>query len=639
MKTILFLLLVVMSSAQAAPHIPDLRLLEPDEATIREDLRRIIANSESRLALDFRLTRSTANSSVVVCEADKVIIEVSGDHQWSQVFYMTLQRLGYLFPHPRLQYSPSVEKVRSHCGQSFTWKPANKYSGLHLHTLHPSEWVHGFLLGKEEIAFDTVRWLARNQQNIFDLSLLRQNKKMVFGYLKKPFALAKKFGVHAGVTLGFGFHQQNSYKLISILGTTSDRISKRQLKQNLNELLDNVDVSFVNLEMGTSEFTPVNYQRSLNWLNQAAEIITTQRKLAMVVKVHVTTNQHHPKWGNFNFLPQYAVPEVGILPHTVYLYGLGDESAPMYGNKDFKHILEFMIQEKDKRRTWFYPETSYFIALDIDTGLLLTDYLITRADDTRILWENGIEGQLNFTTGHEMGYWLFDWSFTLFNNLDYKFDPLIGLKLLGEDVDSWDRILKFQNEYFKKKGLLSIVTFQNFGDEIAGSTHQTLKRNPLKVLNQKPELLAQEITQLEEAIAHMPRNLTIKNQELRLMIELTHLRMHHALKTRLAFLHADKMNEYMDEAVQIRFEAQKRMNAIRGRHARYPEASTFDRHTNPTAYPFGYAYGVKNLHYWHREEEVIRKKNFSPFFMNITDWLDIILKVTPHEKSNFVLRE
>jgi hypothetical protein len=37
---------------------------------------------------------------------------------------------------------------------------------------------------------------------------------------------------------------------------------------------------------------------------------------------------------------------------------------------------------------------------------------------------------------------------------------------------------------------------------------------------------------------------------------------------------------------------------------------------------------------------VIRKKNFSPFFMNITDWLDIILKVTPgREKENLVLRK
>lgn len=638
MKKIVSLALLVIA-LPARASIPDLRLLEPDEAVIRQDLQAIIGKSESKLKLDFKHTPGTSNTSVVTCEPDKVVIKVTGDHRWSQTFYMTLQRLGYLFPHPRMQVSPTEKAVRSHCGKSFKWNPVNKYSGLHLHTLHPSEWVHGFLLGKEEIAFDTIRWLARNQQNIFDLSLLRQNKSLIFNNLKRPFALAKKFGIHAGVTLGFAFHQQNSYKLISILGTLTNRVSSRQLKRNLNELIDNVDVSFVNLEMGTSEFTPINYDRSLRWLNQAAEILTAKNK-AMVVKVHVTTNQHHTHYGNFNFLPQFAAPEVGILPHTVYLYGLGDESAPMYGNKSFKHILNFMIQEKDKRRTWFYPETSYFIALDIDTGLLLTDYLITRADDTRILYENGIEGQLNFTTGHEMGYWLFDWSFTLFNNKDYDFDPLIGLKLLGEDVDSWDRILKFQNEYFKKKGLLSIVTFQNFGDEIAGATHQTLKRTPLKVLNRNPQLIAKEIDQLEEAISAMPRHLKIKNQELSLMIEMTHLRMHHALQTRLAFLHPEKLNEFMDEAVQIRLEAQKKVNAIRARHSRYPEAKIFERHKNPTAYPFGYAYGVKNLHYWLREEEVIRKKNFSPFFMNITDWLDIILKVTPNEKTgNLILRK
>lgn len=639
LKTLAALLLLIWAVNSAMASIPDLRPLSPDRNLIQADLQRIIGASESKLPITFDVIEARKNQAHVTCSESGVKILVYGDHRWSQTFYMALQRLGYLFPHPRMQISPTAEAVRAHCGETYTWNPVNKYSGLHLHTLHPSEWVHGFLLGKEEIAFDTVRWLARNQQNIFDLSLLRQKKKTIYANLKRPFALAKRFGIHAGVTIGFGFHQQNSYKLISILGTFSNLISKRQLKRELKQLLDGVDVSFVNFELGTSEFTPVNYSRTLMWMNEAAKIMT-ERGLAMVVKVHVTTNQHHAKWGNFNFLPQYAVPEVGILPHTVYLYGLEDDSAPMYGNKDFKHIRDFMVQEKDKRRTWFYPETSYFIALDIDTGLLLTDYLITRAADTKVLDRHGIEGQLNFTTGHEMGYWLFDWSFTLFNNKDYNFDPLIGLKLMGEDVDSWKRILDFQNEYFKKKGLLSIVTFQNFGDEIAGSTHQTLKRNPLKTLNKRPDLIQEEIDLLEEAIEAMPRHLTIKNQELRLMIEITHLRMHHALKNRMAFLYPEKKLEYLDEAIQIRFEAQKKMNTIRTRLSRYPEAKTFERHKNPTAYPFGYAYGVKNLHYWHREEEVIRKKNFSPFFMNITDWLDIILKVTPgREKQNLVLRE
>lgn len=630
-----FVLFSYFQVAQA--EIPELRLLPPQETTIRADFDSIM-NQANITELDFEYIDGSKNSARIQCSPRQVKIIVNGDHRWSQTLYMSLQRLGFLFPHPRMQISPDITRVRKYCGRTYTWNPVTKYSGLHLHTLHPSEWVHGFLLGKSEIAFDTVRWLARNQQNIFDLSLLRQKKSIIWNNLRSPFALAKKFGIHAGVTLGAALHQQNSYKLVSIIGTLSDRLSLYQLNKNLNLLLNNVDVSFVNMEMGTSEFTPVNYPRMLKWMNKSAEI-TKKRNVALVVKVHVSTNQHNSQYGNFNFLPQYASPDVGILPHTVYLYGLGDDSAPMYGNKDFKHILNFMVQEKDKRRTWFYPETSYYIALDIDTGLFLTDYLLTRASDTQILHQHSIEGQLNFTTGQEVGYWLFDWSYTLFNNKDYKFDPLIGLKLLGEDVDSWTRILKFQNEYFKQKGLLSIITFQNFGDEISPGTHQTLKRNPLKQLNRNPQLLAEEIERLKDAIAAIPQDLIIKNQELKLMIEITHLRLHHALKTREAFLNRAQMPQLMKEAASIRGEAQRKINLIRGHHSRYPEALTFERHKNPTAYPYGYAYAVKKLHYWKREEEVIKKKNFSPFFMNITDWVDIIFKNKPRrEKELLVLR-
>lgn len=607
----------------AVAGIPDLRTLAPDEAVIRDDLARILEKANLTGKVDFTFRKSSSNSSHVVCSQDKVLIEVSGNERWSQTFYMTLQRMGFLFPHPRLQVSPDINRLRQECKKTFKWRPALKYAGFHLHTLHPSEWVHGFLLGKEEIAFDTIRWFARNQQNIFDLVLLRQPKKEIWKNLKRPFALAKSFGIHAGITAGFALHQQNIYKLITILATFSEKHSLRQLTLNLNEVLDNVDISFINLEMGTSEFTPVNYGRMIRWMNKAGEI-TKKRNVPLVVKVHVSTNQHHAQYGNFNFLPQYSIPEVGILPHTVYLYSLTDERAPMYGNKSFKHILDFMLQEKDKRRTWYYPETSYFIALDIDTGLLLTDYMLGRAQDMKTLHDNGIEGQINFTTGHEMGYWMIDWTVALLNNLDYQFDPLTGPKLLGEDILSWKKMTDYQREYFNEKHLLGIVTFSNFGDELIGSTHQTLERNPLKVLNKKPELIKEEIKRLEDAIEAFPRDMKFAHEEMRLMMEMTELRLYHALHNRRALLYKDQKNEHLFEAVKIRSLAQTRMDRIKSHHARYPEARIWERHKNPTAYPWGYAYGVSNLHYWKREEEIIRKKNFSPFFMNITDWWDII---------------
>ena len=623
MKLILVFSFFILNFSAFA--IEDLRPLAPDAPTIREDFASILntAGLSDSITLDY--IPGDLNQAHILCEAENVRISVNGDHRWSQTFYMSLTRLGFLFPHPRTQVSPTMDQVRSHCGEIYTWNPAMKYHGFHFHTLHPNEWVHGFLLGKEKIANETIRWLARNQQNIFDLSLLRQADDTIFKNLKAPFALARKFGIHAGIAFGAALHQQNSFKLISLVRSFSDRFSVNQIRMRLPWILKNIDVSYIDVEMGTTEFTSTNYERTLKWLNTIADL-ADERGVRMLVKAHCSSNQNNPRWGNYNFLPQYANPKVGVLPHTVYLYGLNDEVAPMYGNQNFKHVLDFMKSQMGKRRTWYYPENSYFIALDIDIPLLLTDYLLTRADDSKTISELGVEGQLVFTTGHELGYWLFDWTTALLNNKDFQFDPKIGLRLLGEEDDSWDRVLSFQNKWFKEKGLLSILTFPNFGDEIIPGTHKILPRNFLKKLYRSPALLDGEISALEEAIKEIPSDLKIQNTELRAMWDVTEARIHHALFNRRALREPMMMNVHLDDAVRYRTLAQRKINQIRSRNSRYPEIPLFERHENPTAYHWGYAYPASNLHYWKREEEQIRRKNFSPFFMNITDFIDIIVK-------------
>src|SRR5690606_26296144 len=126
---------------------------------------------------------------------------------------------------------------------------------------------------------------------------------------------------------------------------------------------------------------------------------------------------------------------VGVLPHTVMFYGVVEDKAPMYGNKNFHGIRDFMVKEKSKRPTWYYPETSYWVGMDVDIPLFLTDYFRSRAEDVKFLYDNQIEGQLNFTTGHALGYWLFDWNLALINDLDYQFDPMTALRLLDRDIE------------------------------------------------------------------------------------------------------------------------------------------------------------------------------------------------------------
>lgn len=630
MKLYLLLVPILALSLNASAKY-SLQELTANKSAIENDLRLILVKAKlAPTLIKFKNESATSNDVKIVCSKDKKSIELqirATSEEWSSTLYLGLQKLGFLFPHPRIQISPTLEKMREKCGMSFPWRPALKYRGFHLHTQHAGEWIDGFLMGNTKIAEDLINWLARNNQNIFDLYALRMEDQKIITYLKPLFEKARSLGVHPGITIGIAFHQQNAYKLVSLWGALFDGMSKNQIDENFPKLVDNLPISFLNVEMGTSEFTPVNYERMLAWLNQIGKL-TKARNIQMMTKIHSSTNQKNEKYGNFNFLPKFASESVGILPHTVFYHALEDKNAPLYGNKNFEYMKKFMISQVDKRMTWYYPETSYFIALDIDVPLLLVEYLRTRTADMKVLYDNKVHGQLNFSTGQENGYWLMDWQVTLSNNLEYNFNPMIGLKLLGEDLNYWKKYMDFQKKYFTKKGLISIISFSNGGDELA-PTHKILERNLLVELDENKKELEREIKDLNLAIENLP--VTPKfgiDSELRHMVQITNLRLYHALYTRYALLNKDKSREksdYLNKAAAMRDQAQIHMNFIMGNHNRYPESFVYKKKSNPSAYPFGYGYASSNMHFWKREEMMVKDNNFSVLYMNIWDFVDIVI--------------
>lgn len=124
---------------------------------------------------------------------------------------------------------------------------------------------------------------------------------------------------------------------------------------------------------------------------------------------------------NFNYLPYYAVKEVGVLPHTVQVYSL-DDPAPTYGQKNFKDMWRYMSLEAGRRSVLWFPESAYWVTYDIDVPLFLPLYAERRFHDLRLiaaaqkggklgrdkLKGSSIDGQLLFSSGFEWGYWLND---------------------------------------------------------------------------------------------------------------------------------------------------------------------------------------------------------------------------------------
>lgn len=601
--------------------LDNLRSISALEDTITRDLNLILKKANLTGYISYDHIYEYGDYAKVACNKGRIKLKIySLSKEWSSTFYFALQKLGFLFPHPRWQISPEKEELTKYCGKKFEWKPALKYRGFHFHTLHPNEWVHGFLQDSPEIAIDTIRWLARNQQNVFDLSLLRMPSEDIYKKLKEPFKLAKSFGIHAGISLGLAYHQQNSFKLVSILGSFSDDISRREIARNLANLLENIDISYLNIETGTSKFTSVNFDRTLKWMNQIAKV-TKKKNVKVMVKAHISTNQNNKKFGNYNFLAAHADSEVGVLAHTVFYYSLNDPSAPMYGNKNFSKMRDFMLKENEKRRTWFSPETSYFIAMDIGLPLYFTEYLRARAEDMKFIHKNKIEGQLTFTTGQENGYWFFDWTVTLLNNLEYKFDPLIGARLLGEEPKLLQKHIDFQNKHFTKNSLSSVITFQNMADELFPE-HKIHKRVLIKNLMEEKSQVENQIYRLANAINETPSVEGIKNPEIKTMLEITYLRLEHALLVRKAILSNMKSN--IKKAKRIRKKAEILMEEFITKFERYPKAKIFETQSNLTSYQWGYGYTAKKLHHWRREEQKIKRENFSAFYMSVFDPLDIL---------------
>jgi hypothetical protein len=620
----LFLLFAPSCFAETFPT--SLLPLPVSRVSLAQDLERIEKNANfPNATLSISVSGpSTKNTVTLGCLANKVVFQVRATPgEEAATFYKGLREVGFLFPHPRRQISPSLKEIKKLCNKVFTWRPAFKYRGHHLHTLHPSEWVHGFFMDKPEVADETVRWMARNGQNLLDISLLRLPLEEISRQLRPAFETARALQVHTGVSLGIALHQQKSYKLLSIFQSIFGYKAKESIQEGMELLFKNIPLSYIVMEAGTSEFTPTHYEKTLSWLNLAGKVARQHGK-AYFNKVHVSSNQSSEKYGNYNFLPKFAQQTVGVLPHTVMFYGVVDPLAPMYGNRTFHDIRDFMLEEKNKRPTWYYPETSYWIGMDVDVPLLLTDYLKVRSEDMQFLYENKIEGQLNFTTGHGLGYWLFDWQVALMNDLDYKFDPLTALRLLGESELVWKKLMDYQHEWYKTKGLIAPLSAANLQDELS-SNHRIHDRSTMKELSKNHGVLKREIDLLRSALEDIPNWDEVMDSELEALLTINWMRMVHALKIREALFYPENKKSYLDDAKEIRENAKGLIEKILTLQTNYPDLPLANFHNNPTGYQFGYIYPAASLYWWEREERQIREESYFPFKNNIYDIFKILL--------------
>ena len=214
------------------------------------------------------------------------------------------------------------------------------------------EWAS--MLPQVEAFFE---WLVANRQNRFEYVLLWYAAWEPAGYgasllrqqrVRNITDLAHAFGLAVVADVPLAVRQQHAWYMTGSNGTASE-----QAAQVASHVAWMAAAGFdgVSTESGFSEFTHPDCALMLQWMNDLVAATSTM-PLEPMIKVHISTGQYcpdlvDPRTGlvlDFNFLPLFADPSLGAMPHTVMLYA-HDDPAPVYGASNFSFMFEHLLYQ------------------------------------------------------------------------------------------------------------------------------------------------------------------------------------------------------------------------------------------------------------------------------------------------------
>ena len=569
------------------------------------------------------------------------------------------ERLGMRFYHPRESIVPVRRAWPLPARFSLAGRPRFEKRGFHLHTLHPIElteqlhnpaWPNAF----EDVAA-YIDWLARNGQNTFQFFLLREVDRDIWpAHARRIVEYAHSRGIRCGVEISLAMLQQQAFQAITLLRPWPSY--SRQVDETLAWLF-RAPWDFITLEATMGEYLPILGKFLPGVQAHLERQVTEQYGARLMYATHVITANE----GNKVRRPLLA--SSGILIHTVMCWSASEQKAPVYGNSNQCFMLDAARSEKDRRETWYWPESSYWVGFDSSVPLLILPYLDSRWRDVETMARLGVDGHLTFTSGWEWGYWLVDWSIARWswrlvdNGRERPTSPLSRLNELfpGPAAERlWNAALALQNRCLKERELLRYLSALTPFSELphpfdkpfqpepafryswlldgAGEKDAAaLLAGPVTDLERYADGMTALVRELDKRIALVPPGSgeALLARELTRGLMVTALRARHRALTIRALLakrgeHAGKASASRDSALLLEKARQVRQEAMRlvvrqeGIY-RYPVARIARRHPSLTAYPFGYLYPVSNLFFWEREEEQVRHERFDALFMNLWD--------------------
>ena len=581
------------------------------------------------------------------------------------------EKLGFRFYHPKRTLIPSHNEwpLPPH----FQWRATPRFDkkGFHLHTLHPMELTEQMHDPTYPDALSEVKeyidWLVRNGQNTFQFYLLREiDRERWINHAKAVCDYAHRRGVMIGVQISLSMLQQQAFQMVKLMRPYPSY--RRQVDRNLAWLFQ-ARWDFVTVEPTMGEYLLHLGHLKPDIMNYLFKEITERYHAKAMLATHVIRPAGERR--NESAVTELNLdPSIGILIHTVMCYSLCDPKAPVYGNINQSFMLERGRRETLRRETWYWPESSYWVAFDTPVPLFLLTYLDARKKDMETIEHIGVANNLTFSSGWEWGYWLIDWSIArnswryCENGRPKIAETFDSLQLLFPDKKMdrlWSEALEIQNHYLKERELMkfmaALTPFSEFPRSLRipfqpepeftyswlikdapAAKAQALLQGPTTALDEYAERMEGVCDRLEQEIKKFIAGRsgeTIKRralaEELIRGLRVTSLRARHrslTLKALVAKRKAlssapEEMEGLLAQAAEIRERALRHVR-LQEELYRYPFGLVAARRKDHTAYGFGYLYPVHDLFFWRREEEQVRQGRFDPIFMNIWDFRRIV---------------
>jgi hypothetical protein len=581
--------------------------------------------------------------------------------------------------------------------------------GWHYHTQHPLELTHVMQGWGEKGPDDAdswqrmlsefhlfLEWLVANRQNRLEFLLLAAkdwenfaNSTLRQHRLKLLTDLGRQWGIMIGADVPIAEQQQHGWYMTDTSGT---------LKQQLQRIYNRIDwlmaagFEFLSSESGFTEFSHPDCQLMLTWMNATAVYTTERYKKPTYIKVHISTGQSCPEFKdprngralNFNYLPYYADRRLGIYPHTVQMYTFIDP-APTYGNVNFTDMFNFTFFASEHREVLYHGETAYWVNYDIDVPLFLPLYASARLFDlrliarTQILTNKYLQGQMNFASGWEWGYWLNDLitARAAWNPFDVSLSHEEALLLAFRDVsklfgahhkEEIARLLvetcRVQHELLvqgkvngvkpdnvvKRNGIAYLEGWDTWA-QIQALFTTTIMTQPIRIdidemflpfstdfyikyvrplLHTMESAFATLNSKYQRIFKNIPSHMLPLWYDLMDSMEITSLRAKQiaAIYDFLDFtLSIGKREERLADAINALAEAQF---VVQRREVGYrvPTSRIASWQWNPTSYPYTYLWPVHSLYYFYRDllrAMVPTPAAFSPCYMNIINIADVFV--------------